>query len=153
MYTGSITLRIENRLDDVCLIGLSIRGMCRALTLDADAIDAVELCVVEAVNNAVEHAYGDGLGNVVEVDVSVGPAALRIAVRDCGRAMDWSAACARADAYAADILTDGGRGIFIIRSLMDEVSYDSADGWNVLTMVKHAPAAVATEAALARSNS
>lgn len=140
MHTASLTLRIDSRLDDVFLVGLSIRSICRVLPLDTTAIDAVEICVVEAVNNAIEHAYGNVPGHAVEVAVTVQHAALHIAVRDQGRAMDWPATCAHADVRPIDPLADGGRGVFIIRSLMDEVSYADRDGWNVLTMVKYAPA-------------
>ena len=34
MQTASLTLRIDSRLADVFLVGLSIRGMCQALPLD-----------------------------------------------------------------------------------------------------------------------
>ncbi len=138
MHTASLTLRIDSRLDDVFLVGVSIRGICRVLPFDAPAIDAVEICVVEAVNNAIEHAYGNAPGHAVEVAVSVQHAALHVAVRDRGRAMDWPATCAHAELRPIDPLADGGRGVFIIRSLMDEVSYAHRDGWNVLTMVKYA---------------
>jgi serine/threonine-protein kinase RsbW len=149
MRMGSLTLRIDSQLDRVFLIGLSVRAICQTLPVDADA---VELCVVEAVNNAVEHAYDDQPGHAVEVDLDVDPATLRIAVRDRGRAMDWTAACARADAYAIDTLAEGGRGLFIMRSLMDHLSYRSADGWNVLTMVKELPAATVAAGELRRSS-
>lgn len=143
MRVGSLTLRIDSQLDHVFLIGVSVRAICQTLPLDADA---VELCVVEAVNNAVEHAYGGQPGQVVEVDLNVDPAALHIAVRDRGRAMNWAAACARADPTALHTVSDGGRGLFIMRSLMDELSYCSANGWNVLTMTKRLPASSAAAA-------
>jgi serine/threonine-protein kinase RsbW len=149
MRMGSLTLRIDSQLDHVFLIGLAVRAICQTLAIDADT---VELCVVEAVNNAIEHAYGDQPGHAVEVDLDVNPARLQIVVRDRGRAMDWTAACVRADAYALDTLAEGGRGLFIMRSLMDHLSYRSANGWNVITMVKQLPAATVAAAALPRSS-
>ncbi len=141
MRSGSLTLRIDSQLDHVFLIGLSMRAICAAARLDDAAASAVELCVVEAVNNAIEHAYGNQPGSVVEVEAALADTALRIEVRDRGRSMDWAAACALADAHAAEQLDEGGRGVFIMRSLMDGLSYHSADGWNVLTMVKQLPSA------------
>ena len=141
MRSGTLTLRIDSQLDHVFLIGLSVRAICAAARLDDGEADAVELCVVEAVNNAIEHAYGEQPGYVVEVEAVLAATTLRIAVRDRGRSMDWAAACALADARAAEHLAEGGRGVFIMRSLMDGLSYHSADGWNVLTMVKQLPSA------------
>lgn len=151
MHMGSLTLRIDSRLDHVFLVGQSVRAICQALPLDANGAGGVELCVVEAVNNAVLHAYRDQPGHAVEIDVEVGPAALRITVRDRGDAMDWAAACARADAYALDTVVESGRGLFIMRSLMDELSYRHAEGWNVLTMVKQLPAVAEAPRALRQS--
>lgn len=137
MRSGALTLTIDSQLEHVALVGIAVRALCAAVPLGDDAAASVELCVVEAVNNAVEHAYGDEPGHPVEVEVRLDGDALHIAVRDRGRAMDWTRACADADAYAADGFNEGGRGVFIIRSLMDRVSYRLVGGWNELGMHKH----------------
>ncbi len=135
MRTGTLTLRIDSRLGDVPLVGIAVRAICAAIPLGEDETASVELCVVEAVNNAIEHAYGE-VGHPVEVEVVLAAGTLRIVVRDRGHRMDWARACAAADGYAADALGEGGRGLFIMRSLMDEVSYRTAGGWNELAMDK-----------------
>lgn len=135
MHSGTLTLTIDSRLDHVVLVGLSVRALCAAVPLAEADTDAVELCVVEAVNNAIEHAYGGSPGHAVEIELRLDGVELCIAVRDRGRRMDWPAACALADG-SADDLAEGGRGLFIIRSLMDALSYRDADGWNALRMVK-----------------
>ena len=132
---SALTLRIDSRFDQVPLIGLAVRAIGTAVRLDDGGAGALELCVVEAVNNAIEHAYGGQPGHVVEVEVTLTAAALRVEVRDHGHRMDWVAATAR----AAEPLTEGGRGVVIMRSLMDEVSYASGRGRNVLTLVKQLP--------------
>ncbi len=136
MRTGALTLRIDSRLEHVALLGIAVRAICAAIPLGDEEAASIELCVVEAVNNAVEHAYGEQAGQPVEVQLLVDRGALRIGVRDCGRVMDWERACASADAYSADALAEGGRGLFIIRSLMDRVSYRVVQGWNELAMLK-----------------
>jgi serine/threonine-protein kinase RsbW len=145
MPSGAITLAIDSQFDHVFLVGLSVRAAAAALGLADDAAGAVELSVVEAVNHCIEHAYGEDPGQRVEIVLAPDENALRVVVRDRGRRLDWAAACARADAYGADSSADptaeGGRGIFIIRSLMDAVAYASSDGVNELTLVKRLPAA------------
>jgi serine/threonine-protein kinase RsbW len=136
MRTGALTLRIDSRLEHVALVGVAVRAICAAIPLADEEAASVELCVVEAVNNAVEHAYGEQAGYPIEIELALAADVLRIEVRDRGRSMDWATACANADAYAADALSDGGRGIFIIRSLMDRVSYRAGRGWNALAMRK-----------------
>lgn len=151
MHSGTLTLRIDSCLDHVFMVGLSVRAICAAVPLEESASDAVELCVVEAVNNAIEHAYGGSPGHAVEIELTLDRAVLCIVVRDRGRSMDWAAACARADAYAADQLAEGGRGLFIMRSLMDALSYHSAGGCNALRMVKRLQIAEVAGARLSRS--
>lgn len=152
MRSGMLTLRIDSRLDHVFLVGLSVRAICAAAALPADEAAAVELCVVEAVNNAVEHAYREEPGHIVEIELALQMNGLSIKVRDRGLAMDWVAARRNADAYAVDPLNEGGRGLFIMRSVMDSLSYRSANGWNVLTMVKRVPAATPAAKELRRSS-
>ena len=142
MHSGTLILRIDSQLDHVFLVGVAVRGVCAAARLDDEQANAIELCVVEAVNNAIEHAYSGEPGHPVEIAVEIAGGAMQVEVRDRGSAMDWAAACARADGYAADRLAEGGRGVFIMRSLMDRLTYRSADGWNVLTLIKQLPEAV-----------
>jgi serine/threonine-protein kinase RsbW len=139
MHPGHLTLRIDSRFEHVVLVGLSLRAICAAVPFDEGDVNAVELCVVEAVNNAIEHAYAAEAGHAVEIEVVLDGQALAIDVRDRGRSMDWEAAWDRINAYAFDELAEGGRGLFIIRSLMDGLTYRSADGWNALHMVKRLP--------------
>lgn len=138
MAAGSITLAIDSQFDNVFLVGLSMRAVCTALGLSDEAAGAVELSVVEAVNNCIEHAYREDPGHRVEVVAGVDGDMLRVVIRDRGSRMDWPAVCARAD-LAADSDAEGGRGVFIIRSLMDGVSYSSVDGVNELTLMKRLP--------------
>jgi serine/threonine-protein kinase RsbW len=141
MRAGAITLAIDSQFDHVFLVGVVVRAVCVQAGFAEEETAGVELCVVEAVNNCVEHAYREEPGHRVEVRLALAGGALRLEVRDRGRRMDWAAACARADACAADPAAEGGRGIFILRSLMDEVGYTERDGANVLTLCKSLPAA------------
>ena len=87
---------------------------------------------VEAFNNAVLHAYRDRPPGPVEVDMEVSPEALRVVIVDYGQGF-------RPDLVPTpdiDALPEGGLGIFIIRSFMDEVSFERVNESNVLTMEK-----------------
>jgi anti-sigma regulatory factor (Ser/Thr protein kinase) len=140
MPSGTMTLRIDSRLESVRLIGWCVRGVCAATALDAAAIDGVELCVVEAASNAIVHAYAGAADAAVEVVVHLAPQQLTVAVRENGPGMDWAAARMRAAAYSADALAEGGRGLHLICTLMDTVAYErGTDGWNTLSMVKRLP--------------
>lgn len=136
-----ITLTIDSKLDNVALIGTAIQGLCTLTPLTATAIDDVQLCVVESVNNAIEHSYANQMNYLVEVTVSLFPDYLMIEIADTGEAMDASLL---KFVTSPDItrlpplrkLPEGGWGLYIIKSRMDEVTYYSHKGLNILRLVK-----------------
>jgi serine phosphatase RsbU (regulator of sigma subunit)/anti-sigma regulatory factor (Ser/Thr protein kinase) len=78
-----------------------------------DAFDAL-VAATEAYTNVVQHAYGLQIG-AVELDALIGDGNLEIAVRDRGR---WRGG----ESLRAD---GGGRGLLMMRTLMDSVVIDS----------------------------
>jgi serine/threonine-protein kinase RsbW len=106
---------------------------------DIDAIQ-VEICLVEAVNNAIEHGYRCDPSNVVEVHAELEGAGLRLEVRDRGPGFDplrlEQALSRRPEFSEISRLSERGRGLAIIKEVMDEVSYLRTEGVNVLRMSK-----------------
>lgn len=142
MQTGTITLQIDSRVEDIFLIGLAINRICAAIPFDDMSAYEMELCVVEAVNNVIEHAYDNQPGHPVCVVATFERDRLCFEVRDWGTSMD--AARLGAPAMGKGVLEDGGRGLAIIRALMSEISYVSVDGMNVLTLTKQIPEGATT---------
>ncbi len=82
-----ITFLVDSKLKNVSLAGVAIRGICSYLSLsDVDAY-YLELCVVEAVNNAIKHAYDNEEGHVVEVDITYSSEEIILDITDRGRPM------------------------------------------------------------------
>ncbi len=141
MRTGAITLSIDSKLDDVFLVGMVVSTLCADVPLSEELAYQTELAVVEAVNNAIEHGYGGEAGHRVDVQVTVEAHRLTFKVCDRGAPLDWEAS--RTDAEHAPLLDDlaeGGRGLFIIQAVMDEVRYERIGETNVLTLVRALPA-------------
>ncbi len=119
---------------------------------DADARDEIVSALGEAFNNVVLHAYGDVRGGMVDVRVTATPSSVEVAVSDRGRSFDPAAVPSYAapqmdgdgalDDVDLDQLPEGGMGLFIMRSFMDEVTYVAGgDGRpNVLVLRKTWPA-------------
>lgn len=90
----------------------ALRRYLAGLPIADDRASDVVLAVGEATSNAIEHAYGDGAGSV-RLRGSVRRDRLVLEIRDGGR---W-----RPD---ADI--DCGRGLGIMRALVDRVAIESS---------------------------
>ena len=134
MRTGSITLTIPSHADHVYLVGVSVNRICTECGLGELAAYEAEVAVVEAVNNAIEHAYGNEPTHQVEIVVSVEADRILFAIRDSGRALPAEALAAPLD-EAADS-SEHGRGLRLIRGFVDEVTYASDGSRNTMTLVK-----------------
>ena len=133
----NLSLTIDSRLEDVMLAGLAIRGICQHILPDTEVPCQMELSVVEALNNAIKHAYDGRAGNEVRVTVTLRLDRIVFAVSDTGRAMlALNPAEPIINPDDKDSLPESGMGLFIICSAMDQVDYQSRNGWNTLTMTK-----------------
>jgi PAS domain S-box-containing protein len=131
--------------DDVCLLALAYREhptFARAVPADTALLsplradlthwlhthgvtgedhDATVLACSEAVANAIEHGYSQQPDGVVDVLATIASGHLRLRVRDRGR---WRPQTVR---------LERGRGLHLVRALMDHVVVDHRTG-TVVTM-------------------
>jgi serine/threonine-protein kinase RsbW len=84
------------------------------------------------VANAIEHGSPGDPKNTVRICISIEDKNLCVRVYDHGQGFDLESVSAP---EFAD-MEEHGRGIFVIRSLMDSVEYRKTDGGNVLEMRK-----------------
>lgn len=108
----------------------------RACGFSEKDIYSIQLAADEAASNIIEHAY-EGISNVsFELTCDFENNRLVITLLDHGKMFDPSKV-AQPD-ISAD-LSDrkiGGLGIYLMRTLMDEVHYEITPSGNLLTLVK-----------------
>lgn len=147
MSVRRLGLSIDSNLDDACLVGLAVGRIASFSGLEEIEACHVEVCVVEAVNNCVRHAYEGHPGHPVRVDVTLSEDALRIEVADRGVPIEASRCRPSTidfDPEDRAALPTGGLGLPILYEVMDRVEFGEKDGWNVLTLEKRLPAQRAT---------
>lgn len=111
---------------------------CRDVT-DADAVktflSVLELVVSEACTNAVKHGAKSDTQKDVIIHIGLDEDSMVIKVKDFNEPFDFTSV------KDPDLENhpEGGYGIFLMRSFMDEVSYSHEDGWNCITMIKGKP--------------
>lgn len=93
----------------------------------------LNLVLTEALVNAIKHANSADPNKEVHIRISVSDKDLLIRVYDNGQGFDLNLIPRTG---CPDPLNEQGRGIYIIRSLMDSVEYKKANGGNVLEMKK-----------------
>lgn len=141
-----IRLSLPSRLDYLEIIDKVIDGVADQMEFDGDQKDEIAISVLEACTNSIQHAHNHDPALLVEVTFHVLPDRLEVTVRDQGQGFDVELV---EDAGAPEnLLKPRGRGIFIMRSVMDEVRFDFSGPGTACTLVKikRSPAADQDEA-------
>ncbi len=136
-----LSMSINSLMADTVLVAMAVRGVCGMTSLNQTEINHIELCVVEVVNNAIEHAYKGEAGHSVGVDVVLSPGErLEIIIRDQGQSMPDLAGDKKSitepDPGDPDTWMVSGRGLPIVEQLMDDIQYKASEAGNAFTMVR-----------------
>ena len=102
------------------------RQYLRSVGMHATAVDEVVLAVGEALSNAVEHSGPSNFASV-DLDIELADNELTIEVADHGQ---WRNRPPR---------PDGGRGLGIMRAVMDDVAIDAEPTGTRVHLRKHFP--------------
>jgi serine/threonine-protein kinase RsbW len=131
-----VELRVPSRAEWVALARLAAATVANRLRFSIEEIEDVKLAVAEACTAVIQH---ENHGEFIDLTCEALGDALRVRVRDAGRHSVQPDDSRRVNFDEARI---AGLGIFLIRTLMDEVSYDvhPKNGTDLL-MIKRAGAA------------
>jgi anti-sigma regulatory factor (Ser/Thr protein kinase) len=104
--------------------------------LAADDVSAVNLLLDEVVINIISHGYDDEREHQIAVNLALEDHVLAIRIEDDGRPFNPLDAPAPNLDLPIEERPIGGLGIYIARSIADEMKYHREDGRNVLTLKK-----------------
>jgi anti-sigma regulatory factor (Ser/Thr protein kinase) len=127
----SLTIPSDLRL--LALARAFIEAVCHVAGLDKRTTDQVVLAVDEATNNVMRHAHRGRPETLMQIQCFIGPDQIEVRLLDEGAPFDLSAVPYLNPAE----LRPGGRGVFLMRRLMDELTVLPRDErGNTLRMVK-----------------
>ena len=136
---GLVRLQIPSLFDMVDLVQVLSDRMGHMAAFDEDAIHWVGVAVRESVINAIKHGNREHPGKTVTIEFAFtpidNPTELVVSVKDQGEGFEAEEV---ADPLAPEnILKSSGRGIFFMRSFMDDVQMSRApEGGMEVRMVK-----------------
>ncbi len=127
------SLIIPSELGALANVRGFIEAFCSDSKIDAQTTASVVLAVHEAVANVVRHSHGFRADLPIHVSCSQNLDSLEIFVEDRGPPFDIAAV----PTIDPRQIREGGRGVYLMRRLMDEVeTVPRAEGGNILRMVK-----------------
>jgi serine/threonine-protein kinase RsbW len=131
-----VDIRVPNQTRYLSLIGKIGEDVARTLKRykgDREELAYhLNLVLTEAMANAILHANEDDPEREIHVTISILDQILCIKVYEQGQGFDISTL--RSPDFKS--LDEHGRGVYIIRSLMDKVTYRKSNGGHVLEMIK-----------------
>lgn len=124
----TFSLNVPSSTENLALIRDFVANVGAQAGLTEDDVAKLELAVDEACANVIEHAHGHDEGKEVTVRATFDALTLRIEVADEGLGFDpTEVSTAPVEQMVHDRRT-GGLGLRVMRSLMDEVSYEIVPG-------------------------
>lgn len=135
-----VHLEIHSTIEALDLVQAVTEHIARRLGLDEDSLHWTTMAVRESVINAITHGNASNPAKLVFIDFTAtpetDPADLIVRVRDQGEGFD--PATIDNPLTPENVLKASGRGIFLIRQFMDDVSLRRArEGGMEMRMLKH----------------
>ena len=132
---STLTYTLESSLDSVNRVEHTAEEMARKAGLEDDEVFRVAMAVREAAVNAVLHGNAYDPEKQITASFEQTADSLVIRIADQGKGLDPETL---PDPLAPENLLRGsGRGIFLIRSFMDEVHFKQLHPGTELTLIKH----------------
>lgn len=130
-----ISLKIPSRAEYVLLARLVVSNVGSLAGFEQHDIYDLKLAITEAATNVIRHADVDHF----EIEYRLASGAVEITVEDTGDGF-------REEDFTGDAGSQGGFGLAVIRSLVDELALEStAGGGTRLRMVRRASTPVSSE--------
>ena len=129
-------LVIRNEISELDRVVAFLEALEESGMLPAGLIMHLNLVLEEALTNVIFYAYEQGTTHEIVIDFMITETQLEITITDSGKAFDPTAKADPDINLSVDERPVGGLGIFLIKKIMDEVSYERLNEQNILRMTK-----------------
>ena len=131
-----MSITLTNDIQEVAQLAAFVEEACEKAGMDASTTMQMNLAMEEAVVNVMNYAYPTGEKGDIDIEVLIDDKGLTFVIADSGTPFDPTAEKEADTTLAAEDRPIGGLGIFLVRQLMDSISYERKDGKNRLTLGK-----------------
>lgn len=127
------TVTIPSKLKELNKVELLSEKIAKKISLSEDQQDNLAIAVTEAVGNAIVHGNKKDPEKKVTVTFRLEDDRIEVTVQDEGEGFDPDELANPLDPN--NIMKESGRGIFILKSLMDDVSFSFSPQGTTLRFV------------------
>ena len=130
-------LVLHNDIQQIPQLAEFVEKVADEAKIDQGLAMSINLALEEAVTNVIMYAYPEGSDGLVDVEAIIREKSLDFIVSDDGIAFDPTAAEEADITLGVEDRPIGGLGIFLVRKIMDSVTYERTNGKNILSMHKN----------------
>lgn len=129
-------LVISNDIGQVAVLRDALERIGAEHDLATKLLVQLQVALDEMASNVIKYAWPEGGAHELKVGITVAGGEVRIELVDDGRAFDPLAAAAPPPPQPGDKPKPGGRGIQLLRQIMDGIEYSRVEGRNHLQLKK-----------------
>lgn len=130
-----VEVRVPAKPQYVSVIRLTISGLAARMGFSYDEIEDLKIATGEAVTNVVHHAYNDHEEGEIVIGCALFEHKIEIMVADYGTSFNFEEVKSKIGPYQENenvaLLREGGLGLYLMESLMDEVKLNNEGGVTV----------------------
>ena len=129
-------IRIKNQISELAQVAQFVEEIGEELGLNMELQMNLNLVMEEVVSNVIFYAYPEGVDAEIELLAKSDGKELTFVLSDQGREFDPTMkddADPNVNPAEREI---GGMGIYIVKNIMNKVTYQRLEGKNLLTMTK-----------------
>ena len=128
---------IKNEIAELERVAVFVKEVSQLLSLDSETTMNLNLALEEVVSNVILYAYPQKMGENIIIKASSDDNILVFTITDKGDEFDPTKVEDADITLAAEDREIGGLGIFIVKNIRNEVTYQRLDGKNILTLKKN----------------
>ena len=135
---GSYSISIQSDYNEVVKVNEAIHNFLLKDGVEEYISNAFDICITEAVNNVIKHAYQGEKNKPITISVKKENNEVELQIIDEGTPRShFEIPNLEFDPDDTENLPESGMGVFIMNQLMDKIDYLTINGKNYFTMKKY----------------
>lgn len=137
LQDGHYSINFESSIENLEKIEAVTARISEELSFSESDVDDISISITELFNNAIHHGNQNNVKKKIYVTFNVTHDAVRISVKDEGEG--FSLQDLKDPLAPENLLAESGRGIYLVKELMDKVEINTSNSGTEIIIHKNLP--------------